>query len=931
MQEDESTTIAEKPVEADRSTPKTVVDRIQSQFNEEKWTRISAKDVTISRFKLLESLLEEASQEKITDQLTSVAKEHLKEYEASLSARYFLGMLALKTSSPDDLHHLKDLLSQFQTLSKWAVVDYLCDKMLEQNENRAVLKAKAEALEKLGKTKEAVPILEKLAQVDRRNPDIAFKYAEAIISEDIDKGVQFYKQATEIYAKNLMFDKLKIAWGRLVELIPEDFPFYRKVERTLKGHRQKEVLAELYVQLAHYYIKKENFDSIIFLCKKILECNSQYSRFKNELIRAYRTKYKEHSLLEDFIRYSGLLDNRKNVANSIQNFETNIVFDKDNYVHHRSWGVGKIKELDTKQMVIDFKNKLDHKMNIEMALKSLKPLREDHFLVHQHEKPKELQVLFETDIIDFFRLFLSSFNNRLSLSEIKSYLSNTYVPEKGWSKWWPKTRIAILKDNLIGVSPQRRDIIELRDNPITISEAYIEKFQAAQNFEDKVAIAGDTLKEGSEGLEALEFIQPTFKEGLKSLELEHRLQSLWLLELIDEHLGDDERVVGQELIESCKETLRSIPKEKIVKLGLSLKSIDILKKYIKSLREAHPEWEAIYLELLYYLPVKFHKHLISDLIAEKNEDVLKNFFVRLGKEAGSHPELFLLIFRGLVSGHWETSYLSPEGYILSFFRLGRMLPKIETKGTKQKNMFKEMIGGNYRDDFLSFIEQHTKSGSPRKYVSLLREINFITDIEKSKFIQSLMEKWPDEFNEDQDTKSTKSIESIVSESEKKGSGVASQNAILRMKKELEHILNIDIPANSREIGIAQEKGDLRENAEYKAAMEKQSILQSTVTRLENELKEIVPILGASIPQDRITIGAKVKLNEEKNHDTFVYSVMDRWDADIDSGIISYQSPLGKALLGHKVGDKIQFGSGDEEKHLEIMDINRAVDDEGLLI
>ncbi|MDH4263927.1 MAG: transcription elongation factor GreA, partial [Spirochaetia bacterium] len=180
--------------------------KIQSQFNEEKWTRVSAKDVSISRFNLLESILNQAIAEKSLDALKESSKKHLEEYEPSVGARYFLGMVSLKQNLPDEIVYLKQLLDQFQEISKWAVVEYLSDQMLQVSENRTILRAKATALEKLGKNKELIPVLEKLARVDRKNPDVALKYADAIINEDLEKSVQFYKQAAEAYAKSLQFE-----------------------------------------------------------------------------------------------------------------------------------------------------------------------------------------------------------------------------------------------------------------------------------------------------------------------------------------------------------------------------------------------------------------------------------------------------------------------------------------------------------------------------------------------------------------------------------------------------------------------------------------------------------------------------------------------------------------------------------------------------
>ena len=909
---------------------KDIGSKIQGQFNEEKWTRISAKDVSISRFKLLESILEEVFQEDKAQSLKNAAKEHLNGYDASLSARYFLGMLALKENSPEDLHYLKQLLDQFQELSKWAVVNYLCDKMLDQSENRAVLRAKSNALEKLGKTKEAIPILEKLAQIDRRNPDIAFKYADAVISDDLDKGIQFYKQSAEIYAKNLQFDKLKISWTRIVDLVPEDFSFYRKIERILSGHRQKEVLADLYIQLVHHYIKQGALDTIISLCKKILECNPNYSRFKNELLKAYREKYKDHSLLEDFIRYSGLLNTRKTITSSIQNFETNIVFDKDNYVFHRSWGVGKTTSINTEEMIVDFKDKKAHKMNIQMALKSLKPLKEGHFLALQYEQPQQLSEDFENDITKFFKILLSSFGGSISLSALRPMICEKYIPEKDWSKWWSKTRNEILRDNLIGVSPQKKDIIELRESPITQSEKYIEKFQGALDLEEKISIATEAQKESSDMTDFMEYMIPFFKESLKSIDTENRIQSLILLEMIGDYLKEEDKIVEESVRTLIIKEMKEFSIEKAVKFGSQLKTSDVLRKYIKLLKTYHANAQEIYLQFLFKVRVKYHKLLIADLIAEKKWDFLNQFFSQLCKKASTYPDIFLSSFRALVYKHWEIPNIVLENHALIFFRLMNQLQKIETKGTRLKGITKELIVGAGQKDFLRFIEQHSKKGSVRRFVSLLREVTFLNELEKSKFINTLTQKYFKEFQDEHKLKSDVHIDDLISQSKKKGVGIASQNAISRMQKELDRILEVEIPVNSREIGVAQEKGDLRENAEYKVAMEKQVILQASVSKLETELKELLPIVGAYIPKEKITLGSKIKLNDKQNKDLFVYSIMDKWDADIDNGIISYESPLGKALLNHKIGDIIHFGNDPNKQKLEVLEISNAVDHEGSL-
>ncbi|MDH5716869.1 MAG: transcription elongation factor GreA [Spirochaetia bacterium] len=921
-----------KSAENKETANASIAEKIQNQFNEEKWTRISAKNVSISRFRLLEDLLQKAGEENFLEKMKELSKEHLIEYDASIAARYFLGMIALKKSSPDELIYLKQLLDQFQDIAKWAVVDYLSDKMLQVSENRTILRAKANALEKLGKTKEAIPVLEKLARIDRKNPDIALKYADAIINSDLDKGILFYKQATEAYAKNLQFEKLKNVWNKLIDLIPDDFLFFRKIERILSGHRQKEILADLYVKLTHHYLKKEDVENTIILCKKILEYNPNYVRFKNELLKAYREKYKDHSLLEDFIKYSGLLNVKRNILSSIQNFETNIVFDKDNYVYHRSWGVGKIIDLNTKEMTIDFKNKQGHKMEIQMALKSLKPLKEDHFLVHQYENPEKLKKLFDEDIIAFFKLLISSFGNKISLTAIKQELIDKYVQLKDWSKFWSKVRQEILKDKLIGISSQKKDIVELYEAPITFSESAIDKFQAAQNFDERVQVAVSTMKskDTSEIIDALEYMQPFFIEGLKSPENDVRLQSIWTLDLMKNSLHDEEPLYDKQTLDNISSIIKQQTKNEVSILSLHIKELEIKKQYAKWLKQYHPDWKNLYIKMLVQLPIKIHKNLINELIIAEAWQELNEFIAIIKKDTNNSAEIFLWVFKQIITGAIEIKNIEMEDLILSFFRIARNIPKLEQKGTKLRNAAREIYFGTLKDDFEKNIVKYAKN-SVRKMASLIKDAGLFSEPEREMIIKTLHEMHPDEFKEDIAEKKEASGESFIEKLEKSGESVGTQNALESMKKELEHLLKVEIPENSEEIGIAQEKGDLRENAEYKAALERQSILQATVTKLEGQIKKVILLKASNVSLDTVTVGSKVRLKDQNTQDIFVYSILDQWDADVDKGIISYKSPLGQAIIGRKKGEIVTFGKGSQEQKLEIISMQKTVNEDGYLI
>ncbi|MBX3722474.1 MAG: GreA/GreB family elongation factor [Turneriella sp.] len=901
--------------------------RIQSQFNEEKWTRLSAKDVSISRFKILEQIFDEVKKQNKQELLRSESQAHLAEYEQSIAAHYFLGMMALEKNIPDEIIHLKTLLDQFQEASKWAVVDYLSEKMLAVTKTRTILRARANALEKLGKHKEAIPVLEQLAVLDRKNPDIALKYADAIINDDLEKGLQFYKQAAEAFARNLQFEKLKTTWNRLIELLPDDFNFYKKIERILSGHRQREMIAELYVLLANYFIKKEDHDKVMALSKKILEYNPSYVRFKNELIRTYREKYKSHSLLEDFIKYSGLLDTRKSLTSSILNFETNIVFDKGNYVFHRSWGVGKIVELNTAEMVIDFKDKKAHKMDIQMALKSLKPLREEHFWVMQFEKPEEVMKLFKEQTTQFFKILLQSFGGKLSLADIKTELTDKYVPLSQWSKWWGKVRPELMKDALIGISAQKKDMIELHETPITMSESAIEKFQAAQGFEDRVQAFIDVLKLPEENLEAIEFIAPHFRETLKSLDPNTRVKSLWLLEMATEALADDEPLFSKEQQAEIIQSFQNRNPRDLSEFFEEIKQSELKRHALKFAKRHHNDWRKIYLEMLFETPVKLHKTILGDLLGANATEEVTEFVNRLKKDVKDNAEVFLWTVKSVLGGAFELPAGQTQEVLLGLFRMMKSIPKIEPKGSKLRNNVRDIFFGAGKSELIDLITKEAKD-SVRRFSALLKDVPFFNDAEKIQIVSQLREINPAAF-EDQadDNEISAETESLAARLEKSGGTVASLSAIEAMKAKLEQLINVEIPKNSEEIGVAQEKGDLRENSEYKAALENQTILQASVTQLEADIKAVQQISPEDVDVSSVSIGTRVKLRDSATGDIFVYSILDQWDADVDKGIISYKSPLGKVLMGAKKGANAAFNA----QKLEVIGIEKAIDASGRLI
>ncbi|HEV7700970.1 MAG TPA: transcription elongation factor GreA [Pyrinomonadaceae bacterium] len=132
--------------------------------------------------------------------------------------------------------------------------------------------------------------------------------------------------------------------------------------------------------------------------------------------------------------------------------------------------------------------------------------------------------------------------------------------------------------------------------------------------------------------------------------------------------------------------------------------------------------------------------------------------------------------------------------------------------------------------------------------------------------------------------------------------------------ELEHELNHKIP---KIIQHAREFGDLSENAEYKAAKERQSMVQARISMLHQRLMEVDSIDISKIPTDRIAYGSDVVLFDLDKDEKIKYRLVTSEESDPDNGLISTVSPIGQALMGKEEGDEVKVKTPTGFRNFEI--------------
>ena len=144
----------------------------------------------------------------------------------------------------------------------------------------------------------------------------------------------------------------------------------------------------------------------------------------------------------------------------------------------------------------------------------------------------------------------------------------------------------------------------------------------------------------------------------------------------------------------------------------------------------------------------------------------------------------------------------------------------------------------------------------------------------------------------------------------------------KLREELNQLKDIERPNASKAIAEARDKGDLSENAEYDAAKEAQGMLEMRIARLEDTYANARLIDESVLDTSKILVHSKVKIKNQTNGMEMVYKLVAQSEADLSTGKISVDSPIGHGLLGKKVGEIAEIQVPNGVMKFEIIEISR---------
>ena len=148
-----------------------------------------------------------------------------------------------------------------------------------------------------------------------------------------------------------------------------------------------------------------------------------------------------------------------------------------------------------------------------------------------------------------------------------------------------------------------------------------------------------------------------------------------------------------------------------------------------------------------------------------------------------------------------------------------------------------------------------------------------------------------------------------------------KDGLKKLRDELDHLMKVERPAISKQIGEAIEKGDISENAEYDAAKDAQGMLEAKMAVIRGKISNVRILDESKIDTSQVQILNRVTLRNIKNNATVQYTLVPESEADLKKGKVSVETPIAKGLLGKKVGETAEIKVPSGIMQFEIIEIS----------
>ncbi|MGE5214485.1 MAG: GreA/GreB family elongation factor [Nitrospirota bacterium] len=579
---------------------------------------------------------------------------------------------------------------------------------------------------------------------------------------------------------------------------------------------------------------------------------------------------------------------------------------------HKSWGFGRVREwnLLLNQIVIDFATKKFHPMQVQYAAENLTPLAPEHFLVRKATDIASIKNLAKENPVALAQNILESLDGKASAQEMGEWLIGDVFTEAEWKRWWESTRKALKASGRFSIPAKKTEPIQIRGEGVSHADELLAAFNKARQPKQQIAAVEQIIKSFEQFKDPEKQLQPVVVAIENAAARNQKLHPELALELI---------IARDDL-------LARVPSLRVTHIGLTLFKLIV-------------EDEKRLTSILPNLPAAKEKRVLQALpealgagwteralrLMEASHGRMVAQIPRILTEAGQHAELRSMLERS-IREHSATSemliWLCGEkknwGELITPDLLWASLAALEREQHNSPGRASKLQKALVDDrELLGEIFRKVDVGLARDAMRRLQLTPLFDELTKRSLLARMVKVYPE-------------LENMIAGAEpqeKTAPLIVSWSSLEKRRAEYEEVVKVKIPENTKEIAIARSYGDLSENFEFKAAKQMQSVLMRRKAELEHMLHDARGTSFENPDTSRVSIGTIVTLRNTETNTEETYTILGAWDGDPDRHIISYQTAIGQALLGHEVGETVPLNTEHAASQFTILSIQSAPPDQ----
>jgi transcription elongation factor GreA len=579
---------------------------------------------------------------------------------------------------------------------------------------------------------------------------------------------------------------------------------------------------------------------------------------------------------------------------------------------HKSWGFGRVAEwnLLLNQIVIDFAGKKSHPMQIQYAAENLTPLAPEHFLARKANDLASIKKLAREEPVALVRNIIESLGGQATVSQIGEWLVGDVLTEAEWKRWWESTKKLLKTSGAFSIPVKKTEPIQLRGEGMSHTDELIASFNKARQPKEQIAALEQIIK-----------FHQQFKEPEKQLQP--------IIATIENMAARNQKMhpeLAFELIIARDDLLERVPQLHTTHIGLTLSKLILEEE--KRLMSVLPKLPAakekrVLQALPSVLGPRWTERALQFMQGSHGRMVAQ--IPRILSEGGQHAELRAMLERS-IREHSATSemlaWLCSErerwSELITPDLLGAIFATLEREQHNTPGRASKLHRALVEDrQLLGDIFKKADVAIARDTIRRLQLSPLFDELTKRSLLGRIVKVYPE-------------LEGMITAAqpqEETASLIVSWSSLERRKTEYEELVKIKIPENTKEIALARSYGDLSENFEFKAAKQMQSVLMRRKAELEQMLENARGTSFENVDTSRVSIGTIVTLRGMETNKEETYTILGAWDGDPDRHIISYQTAIGQALLGHKAGDAVPLNTEHGAAQFTIVSIQPAPPDE----